>query len=82
MWLDALLPCLPVDFGWLACWLAGLVSLGTTLLFLAPSSLDLLLRPRPGPTRFLLALFNSSIAFFMFSFQGADTKPGPPFRAW
>lgn len=44
-----------------------LLCLVTTLLFLLPSSIDLLLRPTVK--KFKLALINSSLVFFLFSFQ-------------
>jgi hypothetical protein len=51
-------------------------SLSATLLFLLPSSVEVLMRGKPTATRFLLALFNSSIAFFLFSFQGQTHTHG------
>ncbi|KAJ8306126.1 hypothetical protein KUTeg_016671 [Tegillarca granosa] len=41
--------------------------LGSTLLFLLPSSIDLLIRP--NAEKFKLSLINSSLVFFLFSFQ-------------
>lgn len=43
------------------------VCIGSTLVFLLPSSIDLLLRP--SFTKFRYALVNSSLVFFLFSFQ-------------
>lgn len=43
------------------------ISLLVTALLNLPSGLDLLFRP--GKARFLLAIVNSSLVFFLFSFQ-------------
>jgi hypothetical protein len=43
----------------------------STLIGFLPSIIDLL-RRQPTRFRFLLALANSSLSFFLFSFQGED----------
>jgi alpha-1,3-glucosyltransferase len=52
-------------------WLRGdvlvFVSLGATVCMLLPSGIDVM--RRPSPRRFLYALLNSSLAFFLFAYQ-------------
>mgnify|MGYP006130277753 FL=1 len=46
----------------------AVLALGATLLGVLPSGVELLRRP-PTPRRFVYALFNASMAFFLFSYQ-------------
>ena len=50
-------------------------SLAATLTLLAPSGVDALLH-RPTVRRFLLAMFNSGLAFFLCSFQVRTATSG------
>jgi alpha-1,3-glucosyltransferase len=51
---------------------SGLVYLATaaTLAGVAPSAIDLMRCVQPGPRRLIWAMFNSAMAFFVFSYQG------------